>query len=102
MEKELGALKAKGLIESGKLAQQACSITGSSEAHMVEYIVPIKLLTKSEHSGGGGKSSSSSSSSSKHCNSRSHSNSSSSNSSSSKIRTWRLQSRCGIDRRGKC
>ena len=100
MEKELGALKAKGLIESGKLAQQACSITGSSEAHMVEYIVPIKLLTKSEHSGGGGKSSSSSSS--KHCNSRSHSNSSSSNSSRNKIRKWRLQSRCGIDRRGKC
>ena len=41
MDQELGAAKAKATRESGKIAWQRCSITGSKEAHMIEWLVSV-------------------------------------------------------------
>ena len=40
MNSEMGAAKAEGLRKSGKLNFQPCSITKSTEKHMIEWIVP--------------------------------------------------------------
>ena len=42
MDKEMGAMKAQGLRDSKKLPFRPCQLTGSKEAHMIEWGVPIE------------------------------------------------------------
>ena len=49
MKTELGEQKALGIIESGKLSTQPCSITGSTAEHMLEFIVPVAMTQYADY-----------------------------------------------------
>ena len=48
MDKEMGSAKAKGMRESGKIAWQPCSYTGSTDPAMIEWLVPINWKTTTD------------------------------------------------------
>ena len=45
MDAELGAKKGKFLRESGKIASQPCSVTGSTDPDVIEWLVPVNWRT---------------------------------------------------------
>ena len=48
MDLYLGAKRAAGLRESGKLKSRRCPMTGSDEPHMKIWIVPERLITREQ------------------------------------------------------